>query len=244
MTVSARVDLAEAGRRIAAEPAPVLFVDTCALLDVVRLPLRPRAPIAGRNAAAAVRVVAALEARERALWAVVPPPVSEEYRRNAPGVVKELAARWTQLDDEYQGTHHVARALGVGAPAPPLFEANLGAFRRHLEGLPERVLGRAVHLEPDDGARLRAMTRAETAVAPSQRGKESLADCVLTEHVLGLADELGGRAPRPLVFLSSNTDDFYDDGRALPRPPLNEQFGTRGIKLVRTWEWAASELGI
>ena len=238
------VNLTEAGRRIAAEPAPVLFIDTCALLDIVRLPLRLKAPVAGRNAVAAARAVAALEADERTLWAVVPPPVLEEYRRNAPGVLEELTGRWRRLDDEYRGTHDVAQSLGVGVPTPPLFEANLGAFRRRLEELPERVIERAVRLGPDDGARLRAMTRAETAVAPSQRGKESLADCVLTEHVLGLADVLGDRAPRPLVLLSSNTDDFYDGGGTLPRPPLNEQFGTRGIKLVRTWEWAAAELGV
>ena len=245
------LDLNLAAQAIAGDPAPVLFVDTCALLDIIRCPmrspgvdsLRGAGERSGRNAGAAGRIVTASETSPRGVWVVIPPPVEPEYQRNLPGVVEELDKHWRALDRNYERTPHVGRALGVEVPGPAMFEAGTAFLRGRLVGIADRMARGSVRLAVDDALRLRALTRAELAIAPGHRGVVSVADCTVVEHMLALADLLGEEIPRPFVFITSNADDFYSEGNR-PKHPLDEEFERVGIDLVRDWEWAASRLGI
>src|SRR5580700_10795562 len=88
--------LEQLAQRILAERAPVLLLDTCSILDVVRVPLRQtRGDLLG----AAQRIVNRVHGLPRGLWIVISEQVYQEWQDNAPSVVGEVAATITRTED-------------------------------------------------------------------------------------------------------------------------------------------------
>lgn len=78
--------LEEAADRIAASAAPVLFPDTCSLVDLIRLPnpdRTNRSDVADCERELAAALALSEDQKEGDLWVVVPPLVPREYREHA-----------------------------------------------------------------------------------------------------------------------------------------------------------------
>ena len=82
-----------AGRELASEianrPCPLLFLDTCSILDVLRVPIRPKLPIESLNAVAAMTKFCDPELRR--VWLVTSAVVITELKNNVAAVTNELA---------------------------------------------------------------------------------------------------------------------------------------------------------
>jgi hypothetical protein len=149
------ISISEAAKLIVTEPAPLVLLDTCALLDILRAPQRDEDPdIAIR---AAVEVVARVSAPRR-IWAVGAGIIKIEWADNATTVSRSLQQHIRQLDHSVRRLKAAAQALpptvlaskgaGQSLPAPGLragFEAlNIG---EQLNSVVEKLLGSAVWLD-------------------------------------------------------------------------------------------------
>lgn len=203
------------------EPAPVLFADTCGLLDPARAPLRPKSG----GLPPAIVVTAAAERTPRALWVVIPERVAEEWENHFDQTKIEVARHIADTQKALDALRHACEALGIPSPAEVRLAESL--LVDGLTSIAQRLYTIAIVLDADEAARSRAGTRASLNEAPARPGK-STSDCVIVEHCLGLAKALtfvGFRLPQ--VFVSSNTKDYCQNGRL--HPDLQSGFEAAGL---------------
>lgn len=238
------VTIAQATVQITAAPAPVLFPDTCALVDLVRLPIRKDGPTVTRELLAARALLAAATADPTGLWVVVPPRVPAEWDEHAPEAAALLASSWSKMDEACATTGAAAAAMGVAALPPESLEATFDPVRQSLSRLSRGFLEVGVRLASDSPCDSAAFRRACDGVAPGHRGG-SIKDCVIAEHVLAVSRLLGSGFAHPRVLLTSNTKDFcVAKDNTAPRPPLDDDLMAVQTSLTTTWEWAKSTLGV
>ncbi|GJG85509.1 hypothetical protein tb265_06900 [Gemmatimonadetes bacterium T265] len=222
-----------------AAPAPVVLADTCALLNVVRAPLRS----AGAAAASGALALAGRLADPRTAWLVVADVVCDEWARDVGAAAAEVAHAVREAERVTAG---LAAAAAIVAPGPGVapFRAGALGLERRLHALTTRLIADArVFGADDDGCMQRAYRRAVVKHAPAARGKPEAADCLIVEHYLEFARQLrGGGCDLPICFASSNTADY---GRAAPggassamRDPLPAQFAVLNLTFATDLAWA------
>jgi hypothetical protein len=228
--------LEQLAQRILAERAPVLLLDTCSILDVVRVPLRQtRGDLLG----AAQRLVNRVHGLPRGLWIVISEQVYQEWQDNAPSVVGEVAATITRTEDAARRL--IATARGV-APNQRISGFSLGGMELHnlLLNRSRSLLDGADVLSDDDACHRRAVERMRQRLAPASQG-EGFKDCHIVEHFLELARRLRASAlTDQIIFVSSNTKDY---GASPGRAPLDSEFQAVDLNFVTDIAWAESELG-
>jgi hypothetical protein len=251
MNDSEKHTLDGAAESIARSPAPVLFPDTCALLDLLRMP-RPsrtdRSSVSAleRNLKAADGLRCRSKKNPRSLWTVIPPPVPREYAKHATETIGALKKDYKTIDDQIYVFLSAAGVLDIqdDVPSHPNYVDGLEPIQSSLKSLSDDLLNSGLLLKTDQDSYNRGTRRAFTNVAPSDRGGE-LKDCVIIEHVLGLSKKLEEQSIEvPKVFLTSNQSDFCvaRDSTELD-PPLDSDFPNAGLELAITWEHAWSVLG-
>jgi hypothetical protein len=217
-----------------------LFPDTCALLDIVRLPIRCGAAQIRRELAAIARVIAAATSSPARLTILIAPPIATEWKENIGNVAAETdraAKQWLERGEQFAEVQGSAHSVPVRACASFL---SVGAW---LRSLAESILACSIEIEPDDAAMARAMRRVSLAQAPARKGEQAK-DCMIIEHVLAAAGQFCSIAPRgAAVFLSSNTADYCETATTL-RQPLSADFPQAGLQFANQWDWTRSLLGI
>jgi hypothetical protein len=228
-------DLAD---EISASPAPVLLPDTCAVLDVIRTGLFRRTD--KRNLTAARGIAAAAVEEARRLWIITPQQVIEEWGRNHENVTAEVE-KALRNKHEHLGVLRELSEIVPGATfaAPDLRGLSLAS---RLEDAAVALVDAARVLDADLHATMRAVERTNQGRKPAARGKDSIGDCMIFEHILAFGHELRGRgfAP-PIIFVSSNTRDYgspSDSGNE-----LLPQLAGAGIQFVNDLAYAAAVLG-
>lgn len=242
----AECTLEEAADRIAASPAPVLFLDTCSLVDLIRLSNpdrtdRSEVTDCGRELAAALAL--SEDQREQDLWVVVPPIVRREYREHAPKAADRVRKEWKRIDDEVHVSLFAGGVLDVSAslPSQTNFSQTLQPLLAEIKRIADGLIADGLWLESDDGCRDRAYSRTVQKIPPGHRGGE-MKDCTIIEHALALSRLLAENgAAIPRVFLTSNTKDFCGGG-SRPKPPLDGQFDDVGLQLAVQWQQAKAVL--
>lgn len=203
--------IAESARAIAATNTPVVSLDTCNFLDLVRVDLPQREP---RADAAEVRAAVELTAlaNERRVVLVVPELVPGELADHIADRESEFADWVRYLDQSSDWLAKVGGVVGVPHPqsaawSPLLLAAKLQAVVGELLGA-SRVLAR----EPICVERALARLTANPKRRPSH--KKEIKDSMNLEQVFELARLLrtAGFAP-PMCWISSNVKDFAGAGR-------------------------------
>ena len=181
-------DVAAAAAHIKLAVAPVVFLDTCVLLDVVRAPLR--------NAAGDVE--AATE-------------VLKGARRNPPTVYPVIACptptEWdAHIDEAVQDCENAVNSVGavsascafVGLPALGPLPPALATLPDRLKTLSKNLLDASILLDKDSDALSRAIDRIINALKPARKGGQGAKDAAILEHAVSLVDALlVGRFPGP-----------------------------------------------
>lgn len=219
-------------------PAPVVLLDTCALLDIVRA--------SHREEPSAASVETALSLAERArqdprgVWLVAAEVVDTEWADNWEHVVMQARREIGLLERRIDKLRSVAKHVVPLQPIEVLELERLG-IHDHLKDAAHALLRLTHIITPDAQVILRARTRLTTGAPPAAKGKQEYKDCEIFEHYLAL-----GRALRAdgfqdgLFFVSSNTKDYGSPGKLLPR--IEADLQSAGIDFVTSFSWLNAEL--
>jgi hypothetical protein len=236
MPVKSPVLITQAATLTYSRNAPVLCVDTCALLDVLRAPFTPY----GAQTIAAAQALAKAE-HDGKLTIVMAPSIPEEIQRNLPNERGKLANDLARHDDELKSIDDCMKQCGLSVTVPSFARSGL---HEALETLLDALVHSSQLLEEDVDARARATDRAVKRLRPARKG--SILDADIIEHYFALGGELRRlRFGGPLVFVSSNTRD-YTDGKALRtvHPDLSPQFLSLALEYATALPQARRNLGL
>lgn len=191
-------------RDLVALGAPVLCVDTCTLLDVVRDITRET--VRPADARAGLTLLAAAESNSE-LVILMADQVSLELSSNLQEVQQEAEDKLAKFLTQVQRINDVATEYGaVGQMPTPHLREHVARSRAVLD----RWMAVALRLPDNPGVAGRAFARVNAPRTPARKGKESMKDCVVIEAYLEAAQQLraAGHAGR-IVFASSNTKEYH-----------------------------------
>lgn len=180
-----------------------IVVDTCAMLDVIRAPLREWRPIL----AAAFRMREELQSGNAVFQVVLPSVVSMEWSANVDTEKLRLGDRLRahyHLSDMLEFVDRATTSSGISIP-----DVRMVGFEDALEKVCKELMLSALTLDREDNCVSKAVGRVLEGCAPSGKGRESTKDCIIFEEVLALGQVLLRRGfGKKLVFVSSNTTEF------------------------------------
>jgi hypothetical protein len=199
------LDVATVARR----SVPVLCIDTCSLLDIMRDPTRDKPSPNERQAA--VDLVSELENGN--LVCLVAELVATEFgehdiriQQEALKAIKKLNAQVAQANESH-GIFRPPRAINLIHLEDQVVPA------RAIVG---RWLGAACTALSSAEILAKATGRVIRNVAPAAKGKESTKDCVIFETYLAAVGALRDhQMTSNAVFLSSNVNEYLDMRRTV-----------------------------
>ncbi|HFH3285712.1 PIN domain-containing protein [Pseudomonas aeruginosa] len=192
--------------------APVLCVDTCTLLDVIRDITREAVALSDVSAGLALLSTAEIGSE---LIVLMAEQVSIELLAHIADVEKEAQRGLEKFQSQAGRIRDVAQAYGAqGALHTQYLDGHVGRARTVLERW-RNVVQVVPH---NDGVSSRAFRRVNEPRTPARRGKESMKDCVIIEAYLETAHQLRAAGfSKPVVFASSNTKEYFEPNtRHLP----------------------------
>ena len=211
--------------RILAAPAPVLCLDTCALLDIIRVPIRFRENKISVNViTTAFELISKASTNPPDLWILILELVEKEWLENASTVHTDLEKHLNSL---HYALDHFSKALDRIETDTLFDKTDLRSFDidHKLYSLSEKFLKSSIIMENDDNCKIKAMDRVSIDAAPagSKQGKNEAKDCMIIEHYLCLCKKLRNNAfAEKCLFVSSNTQDYGHPQRL--RSPLDVEF--------------------
>jgi hypothetical protein len=221
---------------IVAADLPVLCIDTCSILDIMRDPTREAAKPHDRQAA--IDLVAVAEAGK--LACLMAEQVAIEFADHDLPIQEEAMRNLDRLRDQIERVNKVSAVYG----APGI--VNLTHLDDHVLRAREvvgRWLAQFQKITPDPSVSAKAFARMNACVAPAEKGKESSKDCLVYETYLETMRSLRRAGlMRPLVFLSSNTRDYLTEGRKL-KSEIAAEFAALDVTYASNMSAAKYALG-
>jgi hypothetical protein len=200
--------------RIVAQPAPVLILDTCNVLDLFRRDTvrhQPRVP--PEEIRFASEVLRGAIDRPPTVHLVVPELVPGEFADHADRIEREFD-KWLGGHDENQKWLTEA-APWVGTTLPSPLVVRPFGLHTQFRRLADDLLAQAVVLDRDQSPLNRAVARLISKRRPSHN--KEIKDSMNLEQSLELCSLLrNGGFTGAVAFISSNTNDYA-------MPPLNLQ---------------------
>lgn len=230
--------IADAVAQIQAAGLPVLFTDTCSLLDVIRAPIRPD-ELKGCVEAARELLDLVTNPLTRCTL-VVASFVPSEWRSNSGPETGKLREYLIKIDKQTDCLHGCCNLVGI-APSFPKPEYRLLTLEDRLSELSRRLLDGALSLDQDNDCNLRAHGRACSNTPPSCKGGEAK-DSTIIEECLEVSRRLkAAEFARERVFCTSNKNDYCKAGSSL-HPSLAIDFEAVGLGFATTLGQAVHEI--
>lgn len=233
---------AESAKTLARIGRPVLMLDTCILLDVIRAPFRRDIP--NDTIARAAALMASCTSSASAVQIVVASLVPREFEENVVGVSGELEGHCGRLIEHALDADAACDALGVRRTAG-FIPGSLDSLTRLLPALARDMLRSATVLSADNEILARSQIRNVQGLPPSTKGTQSK-DPQIFEECLDLARRLRTLGfVVPIVFCSSDKKAYGDDGPS-PHPQLAAELTdpTVDVRFTSNLPWAWHELGL
>lgn len=224
------ITLAQAVADLIAVPRPVLIVDTCTLLDIVRAPVR--------GLTATVRAAVELRTLEAAgtVRLFIQDIVPREWTDNLPSAKRDGEAGVQAFTTTWQ----IAADLGQPAPALPVLPP--GTLIDELEQLSRDLLTAADELDRDLTAMSWAIDQVANKRKPSS-AKGPVKDCHILGHALRLSHLLAGaHYPNWRVLVSSNRSDFAAPNATVFHPDIASYAVPVGLRYAVSLEAAVADL--
>jgi hypothetical protein len=227
-----RCSIAEATATILAGPKPVILLDTCALLDIVRSAYRSNVHL---SHLAGSRELLTKAARNE-VHVVATTTIENEFQEHLRPTTLELERSLADLAAKNAAVINAIECVGLsyrftvdGFAGIKLTDA--------LQKIAQDVFAAGMVLDRDPDCATRAFTRVERYHAPAARGKSESKDCLIIEHYLKLVGDLRAAGfTEKALFVSSNSADY---GKAPTlRAPLDTEFRACSIEYVNNFQWA------
>lgn len=217
-------------------PAPVLFIDTCVFLDIVRAPVRNT--INAESAKYAQALCTRSSKTPTSLWLVTSETVQTEWHENITSVKKEVEQEIQRL--ELKRKHFISAAQAATGSQYQYGQSEIALkLVSQLEATSQALLNTSLVVSPDDAHLINAMRRVKGYRPPAQRGKAEPKDCEIFELFLGLCkDSRAAGITDHFVFASSNTRDYGVSNGGGIQPELN----SINARLVHDLAWAVAAI--
>jgi hypothetical protein len=221
-----------------AAPLPVLIGDTCSLLDILRAPAR----LDPGELRAAMLIWEALTQPQRTVCLILPEIIWKreipQRRESAEATLDEFLNRYKDASKQINWWCDVVGAPKTDDPGP-IASGLAKSFADIFDG----IFGSAIQLDKQLDCVHPAYERVEAKRAPAHR-KGEIKDAVIVEESLELARQLRQRSfSPPIVLLSANKVDYFDDSGAL-HSDLAADFDSLGITFCLTWKDARRALNL
>lgn len=205
---------------------PILCLDTCAILDIVRAPKR----LSVAEFEAVMKIHEAASCRPVRLHLVRSSLVQKEFDDNVSEASRECSAAFGVVES-YMGQVSLLQSPTL----TPISSNSIKLFRK----VADDFLGQSLTIDEDDACKLKAANRAIANRAPARHASQSTKDCLVTEEYISLASHLNNQCA--VVFISSDSD--YLENKSL-HPDLQAEFGTVSLLFCKNWQHAKHCLGI
>lgn len=224
------ISLVDAAQTIMKSSSHLLICDTCALLDIVRLPAREDNPLQLMRTLQAVSSIESKVATGQIIL-VCPEPIPMEWDNNINQQKSEALNCLQAMVNNYNLLSVFAQTQGYSLAAFPIKACDVTIF---LHDLSERLLDASIILRRDTAVSLRATERAILSTPPARKG--AVKDCIIYEHMLELFTLLPTNATATKrVLLTSNVNDFCDSSKTAPKPPIDVELAKHNAVLRTTW---------
>lgn len=216
--------------RIRERPGPVMFLDACAVLDVLRAAHRSDVNVRVVQAAAKLLHPAA---QADHIWLTTTKLVSEEVEENREAEVYELGAK---LDAIANQIARVTAATGYLVPGHPEPTALPHDMRARIVSLTDQLVSACWVFCGSDGCSVEAMNRVRRRRHPSPKpGKQQPKDCLIFEEFLELTAQLRkGGLSEMILFVTPNKNDYGDPIHG----PIAEELAVFSARYVTNIAWA------
>lgn len=204
---------------------PILCVDTCTVLDVIRDITRE--PMRLSDAQAGLDILLSAETPGK-LVVLIADQVTLEMAANGKQVHEEAEAHLTKFAEQAQRIHDIAIAYGATGV---MSTSHLKGHASRAQSVLDRWVAVAKQVAQGHGVIGRAFDRVNSARTPARKGKDSMKDCVVVETYLEAAQQLrsAGLTSR-IVFASSNTKDYRQPASSHLQADIAADFAARSIE--------------
>lgn len=219
-------------KRISNSSAPVLFIDTCIFLDILRSTFRDNIHVDA--IAAALSLIKMSEIDPAKVWLLTNETVHAEWGDNIINVKQEL-------EKEVKSLERTREKLVIAANVILKIEHPYGQkmtsinLQGHLENLSRNLLSHCLITEQDYNHCAMGMQRSIKCLPPAKKGKSEPKDCVIFEAFLDISEKvrkLGYR--KEIYFVTSNSNDY---GKA-NNPFITKELKSINATLIDNLPWA------
>jgi hypothetical protein len=224
--------------RIATLGVPVLCLDTCSILDIMRDPTRES--VQAHERAAALQLLSALETGR--LICLVADQVLLEFDEYSAEILQEAENGLKKFLGNVARVHAVVAAFG-GSGSIEL--SHFTAHSSRSKAVVDRIIAAAQRAPQRPEIASRALLRVNQARTPARKGKESMKDCVVIETYLDTVTALRAAGLRSkIVFASSNTKEYVGPLGGPLKADIAEEFANLGIEYAPNLAAAKHSLGL
>ncbi|MEZ5455062.1 MAG: hypothetical protein R3F04_02970 [Lysobacteraceae bacterium] len=224
--------------RIVQANLPVLCLDTCSILDIMRDTTRDTA--SPQDLMVALDLVDRIEV-QKTLVALVCEQTRIEFAEHVDHIAAECGKNLQKFDENIRRIDEIAKHFGANGTT------TIGHMQGHparARAVSQRLLDASEPAPQSPKIRDRAFDRVYRAIAPAQRAKDSLKDCIVIETYFEAIHRLRqGGLSTPVVFLSSNTTDYQDQAKKL-HSNLRAEFDALGMEYAPNFGAARHSLGL
>jgi hypothetical protein len=218
---------------ITGSPAPVLFVDSCTLLDIVRAPLRNKA----NEVRVARQFLVSVRKTPKTIHILISSPTPQEWNDH----IAEAVANCT---DAVNACNAVSAICGhMALPAIAALPAAVLTLPDMLRDLSSDLLGEAVVIKNQAVAMDKAIARIIASTHPAKPGGKGAKDSIILEHAVETTSKLRAAGFGGIcLFVSSNTNDFAVKGGTNLHAALLPAFNPVGLGYAVSLEDAEATL--
>jgi hypothetical protein len=220
----------EVADRLTAIDLPVLFLDTCIFLDIIRA-IKRRYDHCVEAASGLHRALTVAPAQ---CSLVVSHLVRHEWAAHEHELVGEASRHLVEIEGQSAQFHDACAVLGI-SPGFPRANYAGHALADQLRDLSRDILDAGIEVESDNECSGRAINRVIHNVPPSKKGGEAK-DCTILEEYLAVCGILQAASfTEKLVFCTSNTKDYGGIGGL--HPQLAADFAAVGLRFTSNLPW-------
>ncbi len=226
----------DACERIVKLPAPILFLDTCIFLDILRTPYRKN--ISPDNISSALAISQLADSEPPKIWLITNETVHGELEANIENVKKELTCETEKQEKIHDKFIRCANAT---------FKQNFQHGQKvtqlqlsdHLQSLSNNIMRKCLVIRVEDSHSLGAMDRIRKYLAPASKGKQEAKDCEIFEAFLDVSKKIReGGVTEKIFFITSNTKDYGNPSDSF----VKSEFCQISATYVNNLSWALSEV--
>ena len=204
---------------------PVLCLDTCVVLDILRDPARKDVRVHEHEASLALLSAAQ---SGTALETLVAEQVSREFQDNVEQVQQDARRSIGALTRQFDKLNALVALYGTLRPF------DLAHWKDHDQrsrSAAERWFQVSTTVRQTSNTIPNAFLRLNQARTPASRGKQSMKDCVILETYLEHIQSLRARGRNATaVFVSSNTGDYAAADKTTVRNDIKNEFQSLGLE--------------